>query len=149
MGISGCLRAAALGAAVLSGGAVPAFADPALGFGVSLIFGKGGEADVAMGLRVFSDDRSERAVASVGVDFVMKAQRVRPTVGVAYLKGNGYVGADLGFDFDARRLDYSVGLGVTDSRVPVAPNPVVVVNPGGGGGGGVLVGGGGTDAAKF
>ena len=96
--------------------ATPALADPALGIGVSFIFG----GDTAIGLRVFSDDEPEEFVASIGVDYVIGAQRVRPTIGAAYLDDSIYFGLDMGYDFNRGALDFSVGIGAVDTNEPAA-----------------------------
>ncbi|MEP2533436.1 hypothetical protein [Shimia sp.] len=47
-------------------GAVPlAQADPSVGFGVTFVFG----GDVALGVRLFSDDRAERGALALGLDY--------------------------------------------------------------------------------
>ncbi|MBL4916388.1 hypothetical protein [Szabonella alba] len=101
--------------------ATPAKADPTVGVGVSILFG--GES--ALGMRIFSDDRRDRAAASVGLDYVFRSQRIRPTLGVAYLMRNAYIGLDMGLDLEQRGVDFSAGLGVTKTtrRTPAAAPP--------------------------
>jgi hypothetical protein len=114
----------------LAAPAAPAFADPALGIGVSFVFG----GDTAIGLRIFSDDEPEELVASIGVDYVIGAQRVRPTVGAAYLDENIYFGLDMGYDFSRGMVDFSVGIGAVNTDEPAsapapAPEPVIELPP--------------------
>ncbi|MFN3825251.1 MAG: hypothetical protein ACK4RN_14815 [Pseudorhodobacter sp.] len=108
--------------------ASPARADPAVGVGVSILFG--GES--SLGLRIFSSDRRNRAAASVGLDYVFRSQRIRPTIGAAYLGNNAYIGLDMGLDLARGGVDFSAGIGVTKTKrraaAPVVtPPPVVVV----------------------
>jgi len=86
----------------------PVSADPSLGFGLSLSFG-GDDVDYGVGVRVFSDDEEDSLAASVGVDYMLKSRRIRPTVGAAYLGDNTYIGLDLGLDGDG--VDFGVGIG--------------------------------------
>ena len=101
-------------------------ADPSVGFGINYIFG----GDWSLGLRIFSDDQAEEVVGALGLDYVIGDQRVRPTAGIAYLEEDFYVGFDIGYDFNARGVDFSVGLGVVDADPAVAP---AAPPPGGGG----------------
>ncbi|MFN4170580.1 MAG: hypothetical protein ACK4GW_02380 [Pseudorhodobacter sp.] len=107
--------------------ASPARADPAVGVGVSILFG--GES--SLGLRIFSSDRRNRAAASVGLDYVFRSQRIRPTIGAAYLGNNAYIGLDMGLDLARGGVDFSAGIGVTKTKrraaAPVVPPPPVVV----------------------
>jgi len=105
----------------------PAKADPAVGVGVSILFG----GETSLGLRIFSSDRRDRAAASVGLDYVFRSQRVRPTIGAAYLGNNAYIGLDMGLDLARGGVDFSAGIGVTKTKrraaaaAPPAPPPVV------------------------
>ncbi|MBU2993434.1 hypothetical protein Q4555_00410 [Octadecabacter sp. 1_MG-2023] len=95
--------------------ALPVLADPALGFGVSLAFG-GGNVETGVGLRAFSDDEEDSFVASVGVDYMFQSQRVRPTVGAAYLGDDTYFGVDMGFGLNGEGVDFGVGVGGLDTQ---------------------------------
>lgn len=102
-------------------------ADPSFGFGVSFIFG----GDVAVGVRVFSDDRAERGALALGLDYKLRAQSWRPNVGAAYLDEDWYVDLSLGYDFSAQSVDFGGGLGLTsnvNARTTTAP-PVGPVTP--------------------
>jgi len=90
--------------------AAPASADPSLGFGLSLSFG-GGDVDYGVGVRVFSDDKQDEFAASVGLDYMFQSQRLRPTVGAAYLGDDSYIGIDMGFGLNGEGIDFGVGVG--------------------------------------
>ena len=94
--------------------AAPASADPSLGFGLSLTFG-GGDVDYGIGVRVFSDDEQDEFAGSVGVDYMFKSQRIRPTVGAAYLGDDSYIGVDMGFGLNGEGIDLGVGVGGTNT----------------------------------
>lgn len=93
----------------------PAAADATLGIGFGLAFGAG-QVDVGAGLRVFSDDRRDRAAGSVGFDYMFTSGRLRPSLGIAYLYRNGFVGVDLGFDTRRGGPDFGLGAGYADTR---------------------------------
>jgi hypothetical protein len=96
--------------------AVPVQADPAVGFGLSFVFGGGGDVDTGLGVRITSDDEEDSVVATVGLDYMFKSKGWRPTVGAAYLGDNVYFGADLGFNFNGGGFDFGVGVGVIDTK---------------------------------
>lgn len=97
------------------GTALPAQADPTFGFGISIALG-GGASEVGLGVRVFSDDEEESAVGSLGVDYMLQSGRLRPTLGVAYLDQDFYVGLDLGYDFTSGGIDFGVSAGGVDTE---------------------------------
>jgi opacity protein-like surface antigen len=106
----------------------PVAADPAIGLGVTFTWGgTGSQGDTGIGLRVFSDDEKGEFVGSLGVDYMISSQRIRPNVGVAYLASKSYVGMDVGFDFASGGIDVGVGLGAASTRKKAAP--VVIVLP--------------------
>ena len=126
------LRRGAVVASMMAMAPVAATADPTLGFGLSLSFGAG-QTQTGIGLRLFSDNRRDTTVGSVGVDYMFQSQSIRGTVGIARLNDRMYVGLDIGFDFQSSEVGLGVGIGAVGTRNPVAT--------GGGGGGG----GGSTD----
>ncbi|WP_372611141.1 hypothetical protein [Aquicoccus sp.] len=85
-------------------------ADPSFGFGISYVFG-GGSSDVAVGARVFSDDEPNEGAVSLGLDYKLGSQSVRPNIGAAYLDDDVYGDVSLGYDFGAKGVDFGVGLG--------------------------------------
>lgn len=107
--------------------ASPVAADPALGLGVTFTWGGAqSEGGTGLGLRLFSDNERGTFVGSLGVDYLIASQRVRPSVGVAYLASKSYVGMDVGYDFAAGAVDVGVGLGGANSKRKPGPAPVVV-----------------------
>ena len=105
---------------------LPAAADPTVGLGVNFTWGGGQRGDTGIGLRVFSDDERKQFVGSLGVDYLLRAQRVRPNVGFAYLASKSYVGMDIGFGFGGEGVDVGVGLGVANTRKKASPAPEII-----------------------
>lgn len=105
---------------------VAAQADPSFGVGVSFIFG----GDVAVGVRVFSDDRAERGALALGLDYKLRGRSWRPNVGAAYLDEDWYVALSLGYDFSAQSVDFGGGLGLTSNvNARTTTPPVGPVTP--------------------
>lgn len=130
-----------LSTALTVGMALPAHADPAIGFGLSFAFGNG-NVETGVGVRVTSDNEPDEVVATVGIDYMFQSQRWRPTVGVAYLFDNAYLGVDLGFDLNGGGMDIGVGVGginTEESKVAAEENeelttteyPMVTQDPNG------------------
>jgi hypothetical protein len=119
LSFSRTLRYLAMTCAVPALLATPAAADPAVGIGFSMSFGRG-QTETGMGLRVFSNDRRDKAVGSVGVDYMFGSKRWRGTVGAAYLGRNAYVGLDLGFDFKDGGIDFGPSVGAVRTKAPPA-----------------------------
>ncbi|WP_146036519.1 hypothetical protein [Pseudotabrizicola formosa] len=111
--------------------ATPAAADPTLGLGLTFTWGGGSRGDTGIGLRVFSDDERKEFVGSLGVDYMVGSQSIRPNVGIAYLARNSYVGMDIGYDFGSSGVSVGVGLGAADTEEAAAPAPapVVIIGP--------------------
>lgn len=107
--------------------ALPVQADPVLGVGVTFWFG-GGQTQTGIGLRLFSDDENESVVGSIGADYILQGGAIRPTLGIAYLQDDAYIGADIGFDLSGGPLHFGAGIGATKTADPpvAAPPPVVV-----------------------
>jgi hypothetical protein len=95
--------------------AAPSHADPTIGFGITFAFG-GGPVETGLGLRVFSDDEEESAVASLGLDYMFGTGRVRPTVGIAYLDKDYYLGLDVGLNMNGGGFDLGVSAGGVDTK---------------------------------
>ncbi|MFV0359521.1 hypothetical protein [Tropicimonas sp.] len=109
--------------------AVPAAADPAFGVGISLVLDRGKRVDGGIAFRVFSDDRPYDIVASVGIDFLFRSKRIRPTIGAAYLDRRAFVGLDLGYDFQMEALDIGISAGVTETDQPARKRPAKPSTP--------------------
>lgn len=119
--------------------ASPAIADPTIGFGLSITFGAG-QTHTAVGLRVFSDDRRDTVVASVGVDYSITTQSWRGTLGPAYLGDSAYISLDLGIGFSDGAIGVGIGVGgvkttkpaaapATPAAAPAAPPPAPPAAP--------------------
>ena len=110
----------------------PAAADPTLGLGATFTWGGGSQGDTGVGLRAFSNDERGEFVGTLGVDYMLGTQRVRPNVGVAYLAAKSYVGMDVGYDFGSGGVDVGIGLGLANShkKSTPAPAPAPVPAPG-------------------
>ena len=67
-------------------------------------------------------------VASVGADYMFQSQRIRPTVGAAYLGDGSYLGFDLGFGLNGEGIDFGVGIGGADTVTP--PSNIAPVKKG-------------------
>lgn len=104
--------------------ATPAAADPTLGIGISFSFGGGSSVQTGIGARLFSDDEEDSTVASLGIDYLFQSGTWRPTIGVAYLGDDVYLGLDLGYRLDGSGFDYGLSIGGTDTKKD-DPAPVV------------------------
>ena len=105
----------ALAATVYAGGAL---AGPAVGVGLSWTFGgPAAQSGAAVGLKVFSTDREDRAAASLGVDYSFAERGFRPNVGVAYLsRHNAYVDASVGYSMQQQRMNFGLGAGYVNTQ---------------------------------
>ncbi len=95
----------------------PALADPTVGLGLSFSFG-GGEPQTGVGLRVFSNDKRDSFVGSVGVDYMFGTQSFRGTVGGAWLSNGAYLGLDMGLDFNGGGVGFGFGAGGVGTKAP-------------------------------
>ena len=86
-------------------------ADPAYGFGISVTFGAGSGADFAIGARVFSDDQPQNGAASIGLDYKINSQSLRPNIGAVWLDDDIYGDLSIGYDFGAQDIDFGLGVG--------------------------------------
>lgn len=109
--LTGC----ALAAATLS---TAALAD--VGWGAGLTWTFGGPKPVsgpALGVKMFSTDKEDKAAATLGVDYSFADRSLRPNVGVAYLgRNNIYLGGDVGYSFGQQGLNFGLGAGYVDTR---------------------------------
>jgi hypothetical protein len=133
------IATASLALALATLPALPAAADPAVGFGITIV----STGEVAIGLRLFSDNRPGRAAAAIGLDYKLRSQSLRPTLGVAWLEDEFYADLSLGYDTKAGQVDFGAGIGVAGNMRTPAP-----AAGGGGTGTGGGTGGTGTDAAR-
>ncbi len=109
--------------------AAPAAAEPTVGLGLSFSFGARG-VDTGVGLRVFSDNRRNRAVGSLGVDYMFGSQSWRGTIGAGYLGNNSYTGLDLGIGLRDGTIDFGLGVGGANTRrAPAGDDDVEETDP--------------------
>ena len=101
----------------------PALADPTLGFGINFTFGNGG-VNTGVGARVFSDDEQDKAVASVGLDYMFGSQSWRGSLGAAYMMENSYIEMNGGYDFNNGGFDFGIGGGGANTTDQSAPPEV-------------------------
>lgn len=111
------MKSAALALVAALGLAAPAQADPTIGFGFTMAF-SGGEPNAGVGLRLFTDDEQDSTVGSIGVDYMFRTRVFRPTVGIAYLDEDYYLGLDLGYDPALNLLDFGVSGGLVETDAP-------------------------------
>ncbi|WP_424976191.1 hypothetical protein [Dinoroseobacter sp. S124A] len=111
------MKSTALALVAALGLSVPAQADPTIGFGFTMAF-SGGEPNAGVGLRLFSDDEQDSTVGSLGVDYMFRTRVFRPTVGIAFLDEDYYLGLDLGYDSALNLLDFGVSGGLVDTESP-------------------------------
>jgi hypothetical protein len=103
--------------------ATPVAAEATVGVGLSFAFGAGKKAEAGIGLRLFSNNKQDKFVGSVGADYMFQSQRLRPTIGAAYLRKNAYIGLDLGYDMSAGGVDFGLGVGGVKTKKPAAVTP--------------------------
>lgn len=113
------MRFLSIPALLALGLASPVQADPAVGLGLSFTFGTGG-VNTGVGIRVFSDDREDRVVGAIGLDYQFATGTFRGTIGPAYLGRDHYIGLDLGFGLNGGGIDFGIGLGGADTKKPAA-----------------------------
>ena len=93
----------------------PAWADPTFGFGFNITFG-GGQVNPGIGVRAFSDDEEDEAVASLGIDYMFNSQSIRGSLGAAYLFENSYIELNGGYDFGRRVFEIGASTGYADTN---------------------------------
>ena len=102
----------------------PAVADPTIGLGVSFSFGAGKPIDTGAGLRVFTNNRRNSTVGSLGIDYMFAGQEFRGTLGIAALRRSAYLGLDVGYGLGSGTLDFGPSVGFVNTRRAPAPRPV-------------------------
>ena len=118
------MKSLSLTAALLLCLSAPAMADPTVGLGVSLSFGAG-KVDTGIGLRLFSDNKQDKFVGSLGLDYMLGGKELRPTIGATYLGTDSYIGLDLGYGLKSRSVDFGLGIGGTDTKKTRTSPPVL------------------------
>lgn len=90
------------------------------GVGAGLTWTFGGPkamSGAALGVKVFSTDKQDKAAASLGVDYSFADRGMRPNLGVAYLgKDNVYLDANVGYSFVQQGPNFGLGAGYVDTK---------------------------------
>ena len=93
--------------------------DPTIGFGFTFTFGANGGGG-GVGVKIFADDEREELTPTLGLDYMFDGSW-RPNVGVAYiLDGDGYIGTDIGYNYNRGAVDFGIGAGFVDSASSAA-----------------------------
>ena len=87
-------------------------ADAGFGAGLTYVFGEG----FAVGLKVFSDDQEDKAVAAIGIDYMLTSGAWRPNAGVGYLGDNIYGDFSAGYNYQTGAWNFGLGGGATDTE---------------------------------
>ena len=101
-----------------------AFAAPAVGVGLTYVFGGSQDSQngLALGVKAFSTDREDRAALSLGVDYVFASKAFRPNIGVAYLdKKDFYVGLNVGYNTKFNATDFGADIGYVKTKAKQSP----------------------------
>ena len=112
-----------LAVVAITGFVTPAFSDPSIGFGLNFSFGGNGVV-TSLGVRGFTDNEEDKVAGSLGLDYVFGENRVRPTVGVAYLGNENYIGLDLGFG--SGQVEFGLGAGMVDTADELMIQPLMI-----------------------
>ena len=87
-------------------------ADTGVGAGLTYVFYEG----VAVGLKVFTDDKEDEVVGSVGLDYMVDSGAWRPNVGVGYLCDSIYGDLTAGYNLQSSSWNFGIGAGVADTK---------------------------------
>ena len=117
------IKLTTLAAVATTGLATLAFSDPSIGFGLNFSFGGNGVV-TSLGVRGFTDNEEDKVAGSLGLDYVFGENRVRPTVGVAYLGNENYIGLDLGFG--SGQVEFGLGAGMVDTADELMMQPLTI-----------------------
>lgn len=90
-----------------------------IGAGITYVFGEG----LAVGVKIFTDDEEDKAVGSLGLDYIVNSGAWRPNVGIGYLGDNIYGDLNAGYNYREGAWDYGVGVGVLDTDEDKAAAP--------------------------
>jgi hypothetical protein len=102
----------------------PLHAEPTIGFGLSISFDQE-KVDQGFGVRLFSDDRKETTVGSIGLDYMLGSQSWRGTIGVAQLFEDAYMGLELGIGLSKGDFSFGGGIGLTETANAPTQTPVL------------------------
>lgn len=91
----------------------PSFAGVSFGFGVGYTFGDG----LVVGPKMFTEQREDRAAASLGIDYAIFSNSFRPNIGVAYLtKDKMFAEANMGYNLKNQNISYGGSVGYADTK---------------------------------
>ena len=117
-----------------------AIADVGYGLSLSYVYGSGG--GWAFGPKLFSDDKDDKFVGSLGVDYMLNQGTWRPNVGIGDQKDNLLCNANVGYNYPSNNFNFGIGVGITntdeDNPAPALPSqgqepsPGAPIGPGGG-----------------
>jgi outer membrane protein W len=120
------LKKISLVAAITASLAIPySQADVGAGVGITYVFGQG----IAVGVKAFTDDKEDKAVGSVGIDYMLSTKAWRPNVGIGYLNDNIYTDATAGYDLQQNAWTFGLGAGAADTEERVEANPAAPALP--------------------
>ncbi len=99
-------------------------AEPAVGFGLTFKWGQD-EADPGLAVRLFSDNRQDRFAGTIGLDYLFRSKKFRPTVGGAYVGNDMFFGFDfgLGGGFSSGGVNTGISAGYVNTFSPTPPPP--------------------------
>jgi hypothetical protein len=87
-------------------------ADTGFGIGVTYVFDSG----MAVGVKVFADDKKSAFEASAGMDYMLKSGAWRPNIGASYLGDSNYGDLNAGWNLKYKIIDFGVGFGFSDTK---------------------------------
>ena len=93
-------------------------AEAGFGAGLTYVFGEG----VAIGAKIFTSNKEDKAVGSAGLDYLVKSGDWRPNIGIGYLGKNTYGDVNAGYNYHAGEWSFGVGIGgvnTEDDKLPV------------------------------
>ena len=101
---------------LLSSGIITTIAHAEIGFGVGLTYtlGKHENTGLAIGPKIFTNNKEKKVVASAGIDYLIKSSSFRPNIGISYLfKENLYTDLNIGYNLSAGKKDFGISIGYT------------------------------------
>jgi hypothetical protein len=87
-------------------------ADAGIGAGVTYVFRQG----VAVGVKLFSNDKEDKVVGTAGLDYMLGTGSWRPNVGIGYLGDKVYGDINASYNFQSGIWDFGVGAGAADTE---------------------------------
>lgn len=97
-----------------------------IGFGIGLSWALGAKSastGLSVGVKAFSQKRTDSVAASVGLDYNFASGGFRPNLGLAYLLQDQYIDVNYGYNF----ADQAWGLGLATGYVETARDSVTYI----------------------